>query len=128
MGISILAWLSSLDPYGGLGMITRPIWKCPCINLYLFEFAICMLYQVWWLCWSPISRWPWQKTPHIELCLHGSFLDLYQEIDSEDLLRTKCYDQDDAFNVPIVNFPLIFTNIPVIWSIWSMYFLFDMVI
>ena len=21
--------------YGGLGMITRPIWKCPCINLYL---------------------------------------------------------------------------------------------
>ena len=21
---------------GGLGMITRPIWKCPCINLYLF--------------------------------------------------------------------------------------------
>ena len=46
MGISILAWLSSLDPYWlstpsranmgpGLGMITRPIWKCPCINLYL---------------------------------------------------------------------------------------------
>jgi len=23
--------------YGGLGMITRPIWKCPCINLYLFN-------------------------------------------------------------------------------------------
>jgi hypothetical protein len=27
MGISVLAWLSSLDQYGGLGMITRPIWK-----------------------------------------------------------------------------------------------------
>ena len=37
MGISILAWLSSLDPYGGLGMITRPIWKCPCINLYVLD-------------------------------------------------------------------------------------------
>ena len=23
--------------YGGLGMIIRPIWKCPCINLYLFH-------------------------------------------------------------------------------------------
>ena len=23
--------------YGGLGMITRPIWKCPCINLYIFD-------------------------------------------------------------------------------------------
>jgi hypothetical protein len=37
--ISILAWLSSLDSisgqYGGLGMITRPVWKCPCINLYI---------------------------------------------------------------------------------------------
>jgi hypothetical protein len=37
MGISILAWLSSLDcvsgQYGGLRMITRPIWKCPCFNL-----------------------------------------------------------------------------------------------
>ena len=42
MGISILAWLSSLDPYWGLGMITRPIWKCPCINLYLVKTYICM--------------------------------------------------------------------------------------
>jgi hypothetical protein len=23
--------------YGGLAMITRPIWKCPCINLYLLK-------------------------------------------------------------------------------------------
>ena len=44
---AILVWLSSLDPYWpetesrtnmGRGMITRPIWKCPCINLYkLYE-------------------------------------------------------------------------------------------
>ena len=41
MGISILAWLSSLNfissQYGCLGMITRPIWKCPCNNLYLYK-------------------------------------------------------------------------------------------
>ena len=29
---------SVLGQYGGLGMITRPIWKCPCINLYLITF------------------------------------------------------------------------------------------
>ena len=23
--------------YGGLGIITRKIWKCPCINLYLYN-------------------------------------------------------------------------------------------
>jgi hypothetical protein len=40
MGISILAWLSSRDPHItelrcniGRGMITRPMWKCPCIKL-----------------------------------------------------------------------------------------------
>ena len=32
----ILALDSVTDQYGVLGMITRPIWKCPCINLYLF--------------------------------------------------------------------------------------------
>ena len=37
MGISILDWLLSLDPYWGLGMITKPIWKCPCINLHLLS-------------------------------------------------------------------------------------------
>ena len=49
MGISILAWLSSLDLYWpetesranmGLGMITRPIWKCPCIY---YRFSIYMV-------------------------------------------------------------------------------------
>jgi hypothetical protein len=34
--------------YGGLGMITRPIWKCPCINLYIFhlhdiEVVVCII-------------------------------------------------------------------------------------
>jgi hypothetical protein len=26
--------------YGGLGMITRPIWKCPCINLFVYHSII----------------------------------------------------------------------------------------
>ena len=32
----ILALDSVSGQCGGLGMITRPIWKCSCINLYLF--------------------------------------------------------------------------------------------
>jgi hypothetical protein len=31
----ILALGTVSGQYGGLGKITRPIWKCPCINLYL---------------------------------------------------------------------------------------------
>ena len=42
MGISILAWLSFRDPHIGprrsRGMITRPIWKCPCIKLFITYF------------------------------------------------------------------------------------------
>ena len=34
MGVSFQDSVSG--QYGGLGMITRPIWKCPCINLYIF--------------------------------------------------------------------------------------------
>jgi hypothetical protein len=29
--------------YVGLGMITRPIWKCPCINLYLLHIELMAL-------------------------------------------------------------------------------------
>jgi hypothetical protein len=36
----ILALDSVSGQYGGLGMITRPIWKCPCINLYLLTFRL----------------------------------------------------------------------------------------
>ena len=53
MGISILAWLSSRDTNIWvsrddnqanmktrlrLGMITRPIWKCQCIKLFITYF------------------------------------------------------------------------------------------
>ena len=42
MGISILTWLSSRDPHIGprrsQGMITRPIWKYPCIKLFITYF------------------------------------------------------------------------------------------
>jgi hypothetical protein len=34
------------------------------------------------------------------------------EIDSEGRLRTKIYDKRDDFNFPIVNFPIICSNIP----------------
>ena len=37
MGISILDLDSVSGQYGGLG-IARPIWKCPCINLYLLMY------------------------------------------------------------------------------------------
>ena len=39
-------------------------------------------------------------------------LDPHLEIDSEGRLRTKIYDKRDDFNFPIVNFPIICSNIP----------------
>ena len=46
---AILAIDSVSGQYGGLGMITRPIWKCPCINLYVFLGLWenqCMIYNI----------------------------------------------------------------------------------
>jgi hypothetical protein len=40
-----------------------------------------------------------------------SYLDLHLKIDSEGRLRAKLYDKRDDFNFPIVNFPLICSNI-----------------
>ena len=40
------------------------------------------------------------------------YLDLHLEIDSEGRLRMKLYDKRDDFNIPIVNFPFICSNIP----------------
>jgi hypothetical protein len=42
----------------------------------------------------------------------ASYHDVHFEIDSEDRLRTKLYDQRDYFNFHILNFPLICSNIP----------------
>jgi hypothetical protein len=42
----------------------------------------------------------------------ASCLDLHLEIDSEGLLRTQLYDKRDDFNILIVNFPFICSNIP----------------
>jgi hypothetical protein len=42
----------------------------------------------------------------------ASYLVLHLEIDNEWRLRTKLYDQRDAINFPIVNFPLIRSIIP----------------
>ena len=41
-----------------------------------------------------------------------SYLDLHLEIDSEGRLGTKLYDKRDDFNILIVNFPSICSNIP----------------
>jgi hypothetical protein len=40
------------------------------------------------------------------------YFDLHLEIDSEGQLGTKLYDKRDDFNIPIVNFPFICSNIP----------------
>ena len=42
-----------------------------------------------------------------------SYFDLNLEIDSEGRLRTKLYYKRDDLNFPIVNFPIICSNIPV---------------
>jgi hypothetical protein len=42
----------------------------------------------------------------------ASYLDLHLEIYSEGQIRTEPYDKRDDFNVPIVNFPFICSNIP----------------
>ena len=42
----------------------------------------------------------------------NSYLDLYIEIDSEGQLGTKLYDKRDDFNIPVVKFPFICSNIP----------------
>jgi hypothetical protein len=44
--LPILALDSVSGQYEGLGMITRPIWKCPCIDLYLFGVhKVCILHS-----------------------------------------------------------------------------------
>ena len=42
----------------------------------------------------------------------ASYLDIQREIDSEGRLGTKLYDERDDFNIPIVKFPFICSNIP----------------
>ena len=59
----ILALGSVSGQYGGLGMITRPIWKCPCINLYLFVPNIYM-----YMDWNDLGR--------IDTCVIGVALSI----------------------------------------------------
>ena len=51
IGLVIILWpILALDSIsgqcGGLGMISRPIWKCPCINLYLFDRELLLTKRV----------------------------------------------------------------------------------
>ena len=48
----------------------------------------------------------------MEMQKSASYVDLHLEIDSEGWLRTKLYDKRDDYNFPIVNVPLICSNIP----------------
>jgi hypothetical protein len=43
----------------------------------------------------------------------AAYLDIQFETDNEGLLRKKLYDKRDDFNLPILNFPFICSNIPV---------------
>ena len=51
-----------------------------------------------------------KDTTHTDIS--ASYLDIHREIESEERLRTKLYDKRDDFNFPIVNFPIICSNIP----------------
>ena len=42
----------------------------------------------------------------------ASYFDLYLDLDREGRLKTKLYDKRDDFNFPVVNFPVICSNIP----------------
>jgi hypothetical protein len=55
----------------------------------------------------------------------ASYLDLHLEIDSEGWLRAKHYDKRDDFNIPIVNFPFVCSNISISTCIWSIYLSVD---
>jgi hypothetical protein len=41
----------------------------------------------------------------------ASYPDLYLDLDREGRIKTKLYDKRDDFNFPIVNFPVICSNI-----------------
>ena len=42
----------------------------------------------------------------------ASFLDLYLEVDESGQISTKIYDKRDDFNIKIINFPNMCSNIP----------------
>jgi hypothetical protein len=63
--------------YGGLGMITRPIWKCPCINLYLYQLSCINRYRdfpwhlnswFWYLLMTSLVTYAFQSSCHLR-CL-----------------------------------------------------------
>ena len=48
----------------------------------------------------------------IDTVSSASFLDIYLEFDDSGQLSTNIYDERDDFNVKIINFPNMFSNIP----------------
>ena len=51
-------------------------------------------------------------TDTTDTAMHASYIDLRLEIDNESRLRTKLYDKRYDLNFPILNFPVICSNIP----------------
>jgi hypothetical protein len=49
---------------------------------------------------------------HMQVLKSASYLNLQLEIDDEGRLGRKHYDKRDDFNLPIVNFPFVYGNIP----------------
>jgi hypothetical protein len=48
----------------------------------------------------------------IDIASSASFLDLYLEFDDSGKISTKIYDKRDDFNIKIINFPNMYSNIP----------------
>jgi len=60
---------------------------------------------------STYLTWLWDITC-FDTDRSASYFDLHLEIDGEGRLSTNLYDKRDDFDFPIVNFPLICSNIP----------------
>jgi hypothetical protein len=50
---------------------------------------------------------------HPECSISASYLDVLLKLDTNGNLTTQLYDKRDNFNFPIVNFPYLFSNIPI---------------
>ena len=63
------------------------------------------------------KRWGWyhpglEAKDTTDTASSASFLDLYLEFDDSGKLSTKIYDKWDDFNLKIINFPNMCSNIP----------------
>ena len=62
--------------------------------------------------WEFLQKLVKDKKIHEARALSASFLDLYLEFDDSGQLSTNIYDKRDDFNIKIINFPNMCSNIP----------------